>query len=111
MLQYARSDTHYLLYIFDNLRNALLDRSNVQSDLVRTVLNLSAQTSLRSYEKEVYDAENGSGSSGWNNLATKWNKTFTAFQMSVFRAVHAWRDEIARREDESTGYIIICYQF
>lgn len=26
MLDYARSDTHFLLYVYDNLRNALLDR-------------------------------------------------------------------------------------
>ena len=31
MLLYARSDTHYLLYIYDCLRNALLDRATSQA--------------------------------------------------------------------------------
>lgn len=31
MLRYARSDTHFLLFIYDNLRNALLDRGSSPS--------------------------------------------------------------------------------
>ncbi|KAJ3571226.1 hypothetical protein NP233_g3891 [Leucocoprinus birnbaumii] len=31
MLEYARSDTHFLLFIYDNLRNALLDRATSRS--------------------------------------------------------------------------------
>ncbi|KAH9939788.1 ribonuclease H-like domain-containing protein [Epithele typhae] len=97
MLQYARSDTHFLLFIYDNLRNALLDRavsrsqSRAQSPtssstpppdpsippshaLVREVLARSEETALRLYEKEGYDAEGGSGPGGWDGLARKWNK-------------------------------------
>ncbi|KAJ8080947.1 exosome nuclease subunit [Marasmius tenuissimus] len=92
MLDYARSDTHFLLYIYDNLRNALLDRarslamseepsmmaSTSKTDplhaLIREVLSRSEETALRVYEKEIYDAENGTGSSGWDTLARKWNK-------------------------------------
>ena len=67
------------------------------------------------YEKEVYDAEGGSGPGGWDGLARKWNKmAFMAgstiaeidsalkVQCAVYRAVHAWRDKVAREEDEST---------
>ena len=104
MLQYARSDTPFLLYIFDSLRNALLDRGDGQPDYVLSVLNLSAQTSLRTYIKDIYDFEYGLGPGGWNTLATKWNKIFSDTQMSVFRAIHAWRDRLARQEDESTRY-------
>lgn len=58
------------------------------------------------HEKEVYDFESGSGSYGWDTLAKKWNKVaLTAgrkgVQKEVFRAAHAWRDKIAREEDES----------
>lgn len=31
LINYARSDTHYLLYIYDELRNALLDRGRTTS--------------------------------------------------------------------------------
>ena len=105
MLQYARSDTHFLLYIFDNLRNALLDRGNGLSNCVQSVLDLSAETCLRTYTKDIYDIESGLGSGGWNTLATKWNKNFNKTQMAVFRAVHAWRDQLARQEDESVRYL------
>lgn len=93
MLAYARSDTHFLLYLYDNLRNALLDRgqsaSRAQSRsgtpssqeqaleahaLVREVLARSEETALRVYEKEVYDAAEGAGPGGWDTLARKWNK-------------------------------------
>ena len=141
MLQYARSDTHFLLFIYDNLRNALLDRAQSRAQsraespasssstpapvpdpsippahvLVREVLARFEETALRVYEKEVYDAEGGSGPGGWDGLARKWNKialmagstlgeadNAMRVQRAVYRAVHAWRDRIAREEDEST---------
>ncbi|KAJ7229199.1 hypothetical protein GGX14DRAFT_417073 [Mycena pura] len=141
MLHYARSDTHFLLFIYDNLRNALLDRAlsrapsksrspspstrhsppNItalpEQALVRQVLARSEQTALRIYEKEMYDYEQGSGSGGWDTLARKWNKGALVaaaetpsgtetLQRALYRCVHAWRDEIARAEDESTRYVL-----
>jgi exosome complex exonuclease RRP6 len=123
MLEYARSDTHFLLFIYDNLRNALLDRAqsraqspvsgeppaNAAHVLINEVLSRSEGTALRTYEKEVYDTENGSGSNGWDILAKKWNKG--AFlvpgpQRSVFCAAHSWRDAVARELDESPRYVL-----
>ncbi|KAF8211725.1 hypothetical protein K438DRAFT_1807803 [Mycena galopus ATCC 62051] len=139
MLQYARSDTHFLLFIYDNLRNALLDRavSRAQSQsrspspsrhspptntppeqaLIRQALARSEETALRTYEKEVYDLELGAGTGGWDTLARKWNKGALVaaaetplgsqtLQRAVYRCVHAWRDEVARAEDESTRYVL-----
>ncbi|CAK5284338.1 unnamed protein product [Mycena citricolor] len=131
MLQYARSDTHFLLFIYDNLRNALLDRArsrpsspspNASSNssehsFVRQVLTRSEETALRIYEKETYDSERGSGPGGWDSLARKWNKgalvaaaeTPTGketLQRAVYRCVHAWRDRIAREDDESVRYVL-----
>lgn len=132
MLKYARSDTHFLLYIYDNLRNALLDRSQTASQsqsglqmsasspleqgLLGQALARSAETSLRFYTKEPYDAIGGSGLGGWDKLARKWNKvTLTAggpgvgvgaMQREVYRRVHGWRDKVAREEDESTKYVV-----
>jgi len=123
MLKYARADTHFLLYVYDNLRNALLDRSASRSGsptsrasspiapetFVREVLSRSAETSLRVYSPEPYDAESGTGLHGWDTLARRWNKPtlgidgMPSVQREVFRAVHVWRDRVAREEDESTG--------
>ena len=125
MLKYARSDTHFLLYIYDNLRNALLDRSESQRSrspsplpstparsLLIQALERSAETSMRVYSKEPYDVNEGSGSGGWDTLAKKWNKGalmsggpgvgIGALQREVYKSVHAWRERVARDEDEST---------
>ncbi|KAH9979682.1 ribonuclease H-like domain-containing protein [Russula compacta] len=126
MLKYARSDTHFLLYVYDNLRNALLDRAASRSAsptsragsptapdaFVREVLSRSAETALRAYSPESYDAEGGTGPIGWDALARRWNKPVLGIdgapgvQREVFRAVHVWRDRVAREEDESTGYVL-----
>ncbi|KAI0088479.1 hypothetical protein BDY19DRAFT_1007236 [Irpex rosettiformis] len=138
MLTYARSDTHFLLFIYDNLRNALVDRaqsraaSRAQSPsdpsastsasgepshaLVREVLSRSEETALRVYECEVYDAEGGSGPGGWDTLARKWNKGLLmaaerdSARRRVYRAIHLWRDRVAREEDESTRYVLPNHQ-
>ncbi|KAH9080509.1 ribonuclease H-like domain-containing protein [Lactarius deliciosus] len=126
MLKYARADTHFLLYVYDNLRNALLDRavsrgasptSRVGSPMapdafVREVLSRSAETALRVYSPDLYDAEGGTGFIGWDTLTRRWNKPTlgvdgaVTVQREVFRAVHMWRDRVAREEDESTGYVL-----
>ncbi|KAF8989034.1 hypothetical protein BDQ17DRAFT_1393351 [Cyathus striatus] len=155
MLQYARSDTHFLLYIYDNLRNALLDRGtstrsrsgsstptpshspspppqipfpsiplpNLKNPLDRThrlinlVLARSAETSLRVYQKDIYDHERGAGTGGWDTLARKWNKPWMTageegvvgiqrMQREVYKAVHWWRERVAREEDESTRFVL-----
>jgi exosome complex exonuclease RRP6 len=136
MLTYARSDTHFLLYIYDNLRNALLDRALSQAEthqpslqshdpptstaltstpplhdpshaLMREVLSRSEETALCTYEPQSYDTEGGSGSGGWEALIKKWNKgtLVEGPQRNVFLAVHAWRDRVAREDDESTRYV------
>ncbi|TCD63167.1 exosome nuclease subunit [Steccherinum ochraceum] len=128
MLDYARSDTHYLLYIYDNLRNALLDRSGSRSNtppepsssdsyppatLLREVLSRSEDTALRVYEKELYDQETGIGANGWDALARKWNRAYltpnnarSIQRLQVFKTVHSWRDQVARLEDESPRYVL-----
>lgn len=106
MLEYARSDTHFLLFIYDNLRNALLDRAGGKPDLIQDVLTRSQETALRTYERETYDIESGSGSIGWDTLALKWGRVLNGTTRAVFRALHAWRDAVARAEDESTRYVL-----
>lgn len=107
MFYYARSDTHFLLYIFDLIRNELLarsDRSNME-DYMTHVLEKSKETSLRRHERIVYDTTAGQGPNGWYNMLIKSSGNLTREQFAVFRAVHKWRDDVARREDESPMFI------
>nr|CAG8525790.1 2048_t:CDS:10 [Entrophospora candida] len=100
MLEYARADTHYLLFIYDTMRNNLIDKSDPETlNLLRVELGRSSETSLKTYEKFGYD-ENGEGPNGYKRLLAKWKTTFDTQQMEVFKALHAWRDHIAREEDE-----------
>jgi exosome complex exonuclease RRP6 len=109
MLHYARADTHYLLYIYDHLRNELLDKSdrtNPEENKIELVLQKSKETSLLRYSRQIYDKETGQGPGGWYNLLVKTAGLFSKEQFSVFRAIHAWRDQIARKDDDSTTYVM-----
>lgn len=109
MFYYARSDTHFLLYIYDNMRNELIDRSNPEvpdENRLEAVLQKSKETSLLRYERQVYNSETGKGPGGWYPLLVKTPALFTNEQFSVFRAVHEWRDKIAREDDDSCPFIM-----
>lgn len=135
MLHYARSDTHFLLFIYDNLVNALISRSPRPSpspdasaltnpvtttttpSLLLEVLRRSEETCRRRYAREAYDAANGLGSQGYRNLAKKWGRLSildgplpagspARLEGAVLKAVHGWRDRVAREEDESTRFVL-----
>ncbi|EPB86354.1 hypothetical protein HMPREF1544_06893 [Mucor circinelloides 1006PhL] len=107
MLEYARSDTHFLLYIYDRLRNELLEKSTSEDgNLIKICLQRSNEVALQKYEKEVYDAENGLGPGGWKNMLVKWKYAMNPQQLAVFKALHSWRDHTARDEDESWRYVL-----
>ena len=100
MFDYARSDTHYLLYIFDHLRNELISNSTHKNNLIDYVLEHSKTEALQRYERPVYDAATGQGPGGWYDYLSRNSGGFNKEQFAVFRAVHQWRDEVAREEDE-----------
>ncbi|KAJ1976871.1 exosome nuclease subunit [Dimargaris cristalligena] len=127
MADYARSDTHYLLYIFDRMRNELVAKSAGSSSsavtagsptgkeaggddmaqrFMRLTLQRSEQTALQTYVKPGYDAETGEGENGWRHLLSRYSRTLHSQQLAVFRALHAWRDRTAREEDESLRYVL-----
>ncbi|KAI9254611.1 ribonuclease H-like domain-containing protein [Phascolomyces articulosus] len=106
MFKYARADTHYLLYIYDCVRNELIQRSAANENLLRVALQRSAGIALQKHDKEVYDLETGEGPTGWKGLLRKWQHPMTTQQLAVFKALHQWRDVTAREQDESIRYIL-----
>ena len=125
MLRYAQADTHFLLSIYDHLRNALLEKSRPSTPepsavggdslvaengdrpnpqrAMRQVLEWSAETALRLYERDTYNADTGKGSRGWYN-AGKRHLPERAWDEQVglmWKQLHAWRDLVARELDES----------
>lgn len=106
MFKYARSDTHFLLYIYDCMRNELVQNSDSSLNRVKWVLEKSKEVALQTYEYPVYDKDAGSGPMGWMKLIYRSPAMFSKEQFSVFRALHQWRDKTAREEDESPVYVL-----
>ena len=108
LFEYARADTHFLLYIFDCMRNELLEASNFETgdDKIRIVLENSRKNALQRYQHPIYDIENGLGNGGWHRALTRTPVVFTREQFGIFKATHQWRDKVARLEDESTPYVL-----
>lgn len=100
MFDYARSDTHYLLHVFDHLRNELVQASTPDNNLVDYVLKKSKDEALQVYRRPVYDAVTGNGGGGWRDYLTRGSSALSKEQFAVFKAVHQWRDQVARAEDE-----------
>jgi exosome complex exonuclease RRP6 len=110
LVDYARSDTHYLLYIYDNLRNMLLEASTPDNNLMDHVCAESKKEALQRYERPVYDKETGLGPNGWYNALMRRSLKFDASQLAVYRALHQWRDHLAREQDEGTSSIMTAAQ-
>lgn len=109
MLDYACSDTHFLLYIYDNMRNQLIEKAKNLSDEdnpLNTVLQNSKETALQCYERDVYDEVRGTGAAGWKKMLSKASMQLSKEQLSVFRAVHQWRDRVARENDDSVNFVM-----
>ena len=107
MLYYARSDTHYLLFIYDSLRNLLLEHPSSPGGFtpIQKVISSSEQTALRVWDRETYDSETGRGVNGWAWLIKKYARHLTGPARAVVVAVHEWRDRVARELDESTKWV------
>jgi exosome complex exonuclease RRP6 len=109
MFYYARSDTHYLLYIYDMLRNELAELSgqyHPNGKPIDRVLAKSREVALQRYEYPLCDLETGAGSRGWFNTLVKAPTLYNGEQFAVYKAVHKWRDDLARREDESPYFFM-----
>lgn len=133
MLHYARSDTHYLLSIYDHLRLALeqklvssgspLDASSPSP--VVEVFNRSIGVSQTTFSIPPFDHETGHFETGYLiplgksgqikaystalavptlPIKTGWGPGEVRFE--VLRNLVRWREGVARREDESTRFVM-----
>ncbi|KAJ1298723.1 hypothetical protein BS78_01G475500 [Paspalum vaginatum] len=100
MIKYAREDTHYLLYIYDLMRQRLQRESTFANDLLLEVHKRSNEICLQFYEKEMLT------DTSYLHIYGLQEHELNAKQLAVVSALHEWRDRMARQEDESTGYIL-----
>ncbi|XP_058813543.1 exosome component 10 [Topomyia yanbarensis] len=96
-IEYARKDTHYLLYIYDCMRNELNAKG---ASFLQTVYNKSTFLCKQRYEKPVINLDT------IMSIYRRSRHVFDQRQMYAFREILYWRDKIARQEDESPGYVL-----
>ena len=113
LVEYARADTHFLLYIYDRLKIDLSSRNSVPEHLklelkpgfpqgpMGQVLAHSNRTSLLLYEKPVFTE-----TTYLDYYAKQKDATFTSRQLAVFAGLYAWRDARARDLDESPEAVL-----
>ncbi|XP_050071872.1 exosome component 10 [Anopheles maculipalpis] len=96
-IEYARKDTHYLLYIYDRMKNELLDKGE---GMLQTVFDKSTFICKQRYQKPVLNEDTVM------NIYRRSRYVFDHRQMYAFREILYWRDQMARLEDESAGYVL-----
>lgn len=102
MIKYAREDTHYLLYCYDKLMEELLGAvaSDEPSAPYLEVVVRSRALCLRQYRKSRFT------DSDYLSFYRSQGKQLGQLQLAVLSEVYRWRDETARREDESIPYVL-----
>lgn len=92
------------------MRNELIQSSNLSvlpdGDLLGKVLEGSKTYQLQRYQVPLYDAVQGFGQIGWYKMLLKTPVLFSREQFSVFKALHQWRDNVARADDESIHFVM-----
>jgi hypothetical protein len=90
------------------MRNQLIENSNEGEggNLIQRVERETKRYQLQRYENPFYDAENGLGTMGWYRSLFRTPALLSKQQFAVFKAVHQWRDNTARAEDESLFFVM-----
>ncbi|KZV15181.1 hypothetical protein F511_33667 [Dorcoceras hygrometricum] len=103
MIAYAREDTHYLLYIYDVMRQKLLNsaaESESSDPPLTEVYKRSYDICCQLYEKELLTEDS------YLYIYGLQDTELNSKQLAVVSGLYEWRDAVARAEDESTGYIL-----
>ncbi|CAB4255560.1 similar to Saccharomyces cerevisiae YOR001W RRP6 Nuclear exosome exonuclease component [Maudiozyma barnettii] len=104
---YARADTHFLLNIFDQVKNKLIESSKLAG-----VLKDSREVAKRRFEYSKFRPTHFSNTVysvtsdqyPWKNIMFKYN--IPKDKELLVKELYNWRDLIARRDDESPRYVM-----
>lgn len=115
MMSYARSDTHFLLNIFDQLKNKLIDSDE---DKLKKVLYESRQVAKRRFEFTKYRPLSNNKTSSKvscpvmsNNPKEPYSSIMYQYNVprhrkNVVETLYNWRDLHAKTDDESVRYVM-----
>lgn len=109
MTQYARADTHFLLNIYDQLRNKLIAAGQSK---IQEVLYESRKVACRRFE---FNAFKTNSNNDWLSLYShsepdRWLMTqfnIEPERRAIVKALINWRDGVAREKDESTRFVML----
>jgi exosome complex exonuclease RRP6 len=101
LLDYARSDTHHLLYIFDRMRNELCAKASASAKSIGGPTRLVGNGFVREPFFTIQEASNGLLA-----MLSRSSFTFSKTTFEVCRHVHAWRDKVARELDEKPFWFL-----
>ncbi|XP_034115293.2 exosome component 10 [Drosophila albomicans] len=100
LIDYARQDTHYLIYVFERMTNDLLEADQGQQQSLRMVYQMSTEVCKKRYTKPHIGPESHL------DLVRKTKRSFDNRQLHALHGIFSWRDATARQEDESYGYVL-----
>ncbi|KAH8340929.1 hypothetical protein KR059_009787 [Drosophila kikkawai] len=99
LVDYARQDTHFLIYVYERMTNDLLQQQT-EPGLLNTVYQMSTDVCKKRYSKPHIGPESHL------DLVRKTKRSFDNRQLYALRGIFEWRDATARSEDESYGYVL-----
>ncbi len=104
MVKYAREDTHYLLFIYDNLKKQLVQKALLNNDdplnAWFATLKKSNELALKQYVKPfVKNFE-------YYNMITRNQPHMSKIQLSVLKLIYKFRDYVARKLDLSPDCVL-----
>lgn len=107
MNAYARADTHFLLNIYDQMKNTLIEQNKLAG-----VLAESRNVAKRRFEYSKFRPLLPSPtvycpidkSEPWKILMFQYN--ISPEKEDLIRNLYEWRDTVARRDDESPRYVM-----
>lgn len=110
MMAYARSDTHFLLNIFDQMRNQLVSKGQ---EKLQEVLYESRQVAQRRFEYSSFAPFSDAGKRGVAASGSREPYLFLMNQYNVpiqrrplVEALFKWRESLARKDDESPRFVM-----
>lgn len=105
MIQYARADTHFLLYIYDILRNKLIEKGSLQDVLYESRRVACRRFEYNKFRKDLNEwpgEQLGLGSI--SRMMLQYNLPLS--KRALLDSLLIWRDKLARTADESPRFIL-----
>lgn len=103
MLQYAREDSHFLPHLYSKMKLELKKMENGRN-LLLNVWEKSKQVCLLKYTLPPFNPEDYKKL--YKNLNKGMGIQLDNKQMCILKDLFAWRDGVARKEDENPGFVL-----